>query len=265
MELLGGIPPTNAQPSALVPWSTSHPHRWWSRAPAQRGACSPAPPRTSGTPSGWVSSRLRSGEQGIFPPEGATVMSPCWSGEITVPIEPRQGRREWAPPPASPVASGVLAAWALERNWASERTRHHDEQPCPPAPGLGICKALWEYSHDSLRSPSPNLPGRRPSHPCFTVDKTGAQRAEETHPDGWKPQFSDLHNGDGALGFQEACVGCMRRVGVVAPRGWDRRQEQDPPRAPVRRPLPPPPKPRVSHRKCPPAYTSQGGISSLPS
>lgn len=93
------------------------------------------PPRTSGTPSRWVSSRLRSGEQGIFPPEGATVMSPCWSGEITVPIEPRQGRREWAPPPASPVASGVLAAWASERNWASERTWHHDEQPCPPAPG----------------------------------------------------------------------------------------------------------------------------------
>ena len=65
------------------------------------------------------------------------VMSPCWSGEITVPTEPRQGRREWAPPPASPAASRVLV---IKKTLGSQLRRqkgtwHPDEQPCPPAPG----------------------------------------------------------------------------------------------------------------------------------
>ena len=123
-----------------IPWIS----RGWT--PAERCLLL-RPLCTSGTPSGWVSSRLKSGEEGIFPPEGAMVMSPCWSGEITVPIEPRQGRREWAPPPASPAASRVLV---IKKTLGSQLRRqkgtwHPDEQPCPPAPGQARVRPERKY------------------------------------------------------------------------------------------------------------------------
>ena len=151
-------------------------------------------------------------------------MRPCWSGEITVPIEPRQGRREWVPPPASPAASGLTVihrtlGWQLGRQSDRGRkdpgirtsSRAHQLQGNPESeprgaasPQAGHLQSLSGIFSRSLASPTPNLPGRSRSHRRSTVDETGAQRAEEAHPDGWKlgggvltkPQLSDLQNGD---------------------------------------------------------------------